>query len=178
MSEQGQVAQGSGDATAGAALKALAAAAAGGAATYAVRKALASRNGHDHADKEDDEGTESKHPAADSAEEEQDVSEAEDEDVEDEYTEDEYTEASAEEDGEYEDDDSDEVTAGASDRSSRRGGLRRLVTPARAESASRLLLPLAEQAAGSAGRYLGEHAPEAVRKQILPRFIDAFEEAM
>ena len=43
--------------------------------------------------------------------------------------------------------------------------------------ASHLLLPLAEQAAGSAGRYVAEHAPDAVRKQIIPRFIDAFEKA-
>lgn len=171
MSEQ--TAQGSGDAAGGAVLKALAGAAAGGAATYAVRKALASRNGHDHSD---DESTESNHSAIDdSAEDEQDASE--DEDMDDEYPEDEYEEASAASDVEYEDDDSEELTAGSSDSSSRGGGLRGLVTPARLESASQLLLPLAEQAAGSAGRYVGEHAPETVRRQIIPRFIDAFEEA-
>jgi hypothetical protein len=172
MSEQEQIAEETGNATGGAALKALAGAAAGGAATYAVRKALASRNGHDHTETEDDERTEH------SAEDEHDVSDAQDdEEEEDEYSEDEYPDASAEGDVEYEDDDSDDVTAGSSDRSNGRGGLRRLVTPARLESATQLLLPLAEQAAGSAGRYVGEHAPETVRKQILPRFIDAFEEA-
>lgn len=170
MSEQEQTTQESGDPTGGTALKALAGAAAGGAATYAVRKALASRNGHDDSDQEDGEFTD-----------EQDVSEADEEDedegMEDEDLEDQYPEDEAEDDAGYEDDDSEEVTGGPSNGSSSRGGLRRLVTPARIESASQLLLPLAEQAADSAGRYVGEHAPETVRKQILPRFIDAFEEA-
>lgn len=180
MSEQEQTTQESGDTVGGTALKALAGAAAGGAATYAVRKALVSRNGHDHSDREDDDTTESTFPSVDdSREEQQDVfddDDAEDDDV-GEDMDDEYPENSAEDDVEYEDDDSDEVTPGQSDGSSRRGGLRRLVTPARLESASQLMLPVAEQAAGSAGRYVGERAPETIRKQIIPRFIDAFEEA-
>ena len=36
------------------------------------------------------------------------------------------------------------------------------------------LLPLAENAAGAAGKYLAEHAPDVVRDRVVPRFIDAF----
>lgn len=191
MSEQEQMAQDSGNAVGGSALKALAGAAAGGAATYAVRKALASRNGHD--DEARDEAA-SKHEAPeDSAREEEDDSEyADDEDrledsaeegdegseeSEDSDEQEDEPEGSAEEDDEDYDDDSRERTANGSDRPRAKRSLRTLVNPSRLASASQLLLPLAEEAAGSAGRYVGEHAPETVREQILPRFIDAFEDA-
>jgi hypothetical protein len=36
---------------------------------------------------------------------------------------------------------------------------------------------MAEQAAGAAGRWVAEHAPDPVRERILPRFIEAFNDA-
>jgi hypothetical protein len=45
------------------------------------------------------------------------------------------------------------------------------------DSASHTLVPMAEQAADAAGRWVADHAPEVVRERILPRFIDAFNEA-
>src|SRR5438874_2302088 len=39
------------------------------------------------------------------------------------------------------------------------------------------LMPLAENAAGAAGKYLAEHAPDVVRDRVVPRFIDAFNDA-
>jgi hypothetical protein len=44
-------------------------------------------------------------------------------------------------------------------------------------TAAHVLLPIGEQAADSAGRYLAEHAPDDVRRRIIPRFIAAFEQA-
>jgi len=44
------------------------------------------------------------------------------------------------------------------------------------EAASDALLPLAENAADAAGRYLAQKAPSVVRERIVPRFIDAFQE--
>ena len=44
-------------------------------------------------------------------------------------------------------------------------------------AASDALLPMAEDAAEAAGRYLAEHGPEVVRERILPRFIEAFKDA-
>jgi hypothetical protein len=45
------------------------------------------------------------------------------------------------------------------------------------EAASGALLPLAEEAAEAAGRYLAESAPDVVRERIVPRFIKAFNDA-
>jgi hypothetical protein len=45
------------------------------------------------------------------------------------------------------------------------------------EAASGALVPLAEEAAEAAGKYLAEHAPDVVRDRIVPRFIKAFNEA-
>ena len=45
------------------------------------------------------------------------------------------------------------------------------------ESASSSLLPLAEEAAEAAGKWTAENAPEVVRDRIVPRFIEAFEDA-
>lgn len=190
MSEQEQTAQESGDAVGGTALKALAGAAAGGAATYALRKALASRNGHD----KDARGeVASKHEAPEgSARDQEDDSEYADEDgledsaaegdedseeSEDSVERGDEPEGSTEADEDDDDDDSQERTGNGSDRPGAKRSLRGLVTPSRLATTSQLLLPLAEEAASSAGRYVGEHAPETVREQVLPRFIDAFEEA-
>jgi hypothetical protein len=45
------------------------------------------------------------------------------------------------------------------------------------ESASDVVLPMAEDAVAAAGRYLAEHAPEVVRERLVPRFIEAFNDA-
>jgi hypothetical protein len=45
------------------------------------------------------------------------------------------------------------------------------------DAASKTLLPIAENAAEAAGRYLAESAPDVVRQQIVPRFIDGFNDA-
>ena len=138
----------------GTAVKALAAAAATGAATYAVRKALATRNGHG-----EDEVNEEPESSAD------------DEDTDDEDTEDE--DDAPEDSADDEDDDSAESNGGGS----AKGSLRELVSSPRLASFSQLLVPLAGEAADSAGRYVAEHAPESVRKQVVNRFIDAYNKA-
>jgi hypothetical protein len=45
------------------------------------------------------------------------------------------------------------------------------------EAASGALLPMAEDAAEAAGKYLAQKAPDVVRERIVPRFIEAFNEA-
>jgi hypothetical protein len=45
------------------------------------------------------------------------------------------------------------------------------------DSASDVVLPMAEDAVAAAGRYVAEHAPEVVRDRLVPRFIEAFNEA-
>jgi hypothetical protein len=45
------------------------------------------------------------------------------------------------------------------------------------EAASGALLPMAEDLAESAGKYVAEHSPDVVREKIVPRFIDAFNDA-
>jgi len=45
------------------------------------------------------------------------------------------------------------------------------------DSASGSLLPLAEEAAEAAGRWTAENAPDVVRDQIVPRFIESFNDA-
>jgi hypothetical protein len=45
------------------------------------------------------------------------------------------------------------------------------------DAARDALMPLAESAAGAAGKYLAEHAPDIVRERVVPRFIDAFNDA-
>jgi hypothetical protein len=45
------------------------------------------------------------------------------------------------------------------------------------DAARDALVPLAADAAGAAGTYLGKNGPEFVREQIVPRFISAFDEA-
>ncbi len=43
-------------------------------------------------------------------------------------------------------------------------------------AAREVLLPALEEVATAAGRYVGEHAPDAIRDSLLPRFVDAFHE--
>jgi hypothetical protein len=45
------------------------------------------------------------------------------------------------------------------------------------DSASSSLLPLAEEAAEAAGKWTAENAPDVVRDRIVPRFIEAFNDA-
>jgi hypothetical protein len=45
------------------------------------------------------------------------------------------------------------------------------------EAAADVLIPMAEEAAESAGKYLAEHSPEVIRERIAPKFIEAFNHA-
>jgi hypothetical protein len=157
-------------------VKALAAAAATGAATYAVRKALAARDTHDASDGNEDDEAASERQApehsAESADDDEQADGLEEDDEGDEYE----AKGSADED-DHEDDDAEERTSDGSGRSGGKSSLRQLVNPGTLASASHFLLPVVEQVAESAGRYVAEHAPDAVRKQIVPRFIEAFEKA-
>ncbi len=45
------------------------------------------------------------------------------------------------------------------------------------EAAADVLIPMAEGAAESAGRYVAQHGPEAFRERIIPKFIEAFNDA-
>jgi hypothetical protein len=45
------------------------------------------------------------------------------------------------------------------------------------ESASDAVVPMAEEAADAAGKWLAENAPDIVRERIIPRFIESFNEA-
>jgi len=45
------------------------------------------------------------------------------------------------------------------------------------DAARDALVPLAEDAADAAGRYLAEHGPDFVRDRVVPRFIESFNNA-
>lgn len=45
------------------------------------------------------------------------------------------------------------------------------------DAARDALLPLAESAAGMAGKYVAERGPDIVKDRVVPKFIDAFNEA-
>ena len=45
------------------------------------------------------------------------------------------------------------------------------------DAARDALVPAAEDAAGAAGEWLAENAPDFVRERIVPRFIESFNEA-
>jgi hypothetical protein len=45
------------------------------------------------------------------------------------------------------------------------------------DSAQGVILPMAEDAVAAAGKYLAEEAPEIVRERLVPRFIEAFNDA-
>lgn len=45
------------------------------------------------------------------------------------------------------------------------------------ESASHTLLPVAEDAADAAGKWVAENAPDVVRDRIVPRFVESFTDA-
>jgi len=45
------------------------------------------------------------------------------------------------------------------------------------DAASDVLIPFAEDAAESAGKYVATHGPEILRERIVPKFIEAFNDA-
>jgi hypothetical protein len=45
------------------------------------------------------------------------------------------------------------------------------------DAAAEVLIPIVEDAADAAGKYTAEHAPDVVRERIVPKFIEAFENA-
>jgi hypothetical protein len=45
------------------------------------------------------------------------------------------------------------------------------------DAARDMLLPIAEDAAASAGKYLAENGPDLIKERIVPAFIEAFEDA-
>ena len=45
------------------------------------------------------------------------------------------------------------------------------------ESASATLLPMTEEAADAAGKWVAENAPDFLRDRIIPRFVEAFTDA-
>jgi len=45
------------------------------------------------------------------------------------------------------------------------------------DSAQDIVMPIAEDAVAAAGKYLAENAPDVVRERLVPRFIEAFNEA-
>jgi len=69
---------------------------------------------------------------------------------------------------EYEDDGDEREEGGM-----RGGGMLQSVW----ESASDSLVPLAEQAADAAGKWVAENSPDLVREHIVPRFIESFQDA-
>ena len=45
------------------------------------------------------------------------------------------------------------------------------------DAASDVLLPLADDAAEAAGKYVATHGPDVLRERIIPKFIEAFNDA-
>ena len=66
---------------------------------------------------------------------------------------------------------------GASRRSSGASSILSSAAASSWEAAADVLVPMAEDMAESAGRYLAEHGPDVVRERIVPKFIEAFEDA-
>jgi hypothetical protein len=170
MSEQ---AQEQGGPPTGTAVKALAAGAATAAATYAFRRVLSSRSGEDGQSRSDeDESPESFAEESPAGEGEADTDEA--------SAEPERDDAEAGERDEAEDDDTSEPDAGtALDVRGSGSAKSRLqqVSASALTAATPALVPLAERAADSAGRYVAENAPEVVKDHVVKPLIAAFEEA-
>jgi hypothetical protein len=66
---------------------------------------------------------------------------------------------------------------GSSPRRSEDGSVLSSVLSGGWDAARDALLPAAEDAAGAAGEYVAQHGPEVLRDRIVPRFVDAFNEA-
>jgi hypothetical protein len=167
MSEQEEQEKGGTGNFTGGAARALVSAAAAGAATYAVRKAL-SRNGtgRSSGEAEDDSPISRR-------DEPEDTMDDENEETDEAETDDEDDDAE-----EYDDDGEPQVSG--TDPSRRLAAAEsklKSVSSGALTTATHALVPLAEEAAEAAGRYVAEHAPDAVREKLVPRFIEAFEKA-
>lgn len=57
------------------------------------------------------------------------------------------------------------------------GGSRSALLDTVWDSASDAVLPMAEEAADAAGKWLAENAPDVMRERIIPRFIESFSDA-
>lgn len=77
--------------------------------------------------------------------------------------------ASSEHDADYEDDGDQSEEGGMPG-----GGMLQSVW----ESASDSLVPLAEQAADAAGKWVAENSPDLIREHLVPRFIESFQDAV
>ena len=73
------------------------------------------------------------------------------------------------------DDREDDDDGGEGEDGSGSGGLSLVSTIL--DSAPSSVLPLAEEAADAAGKWTAENAPDIVRDRIVPRFIEAFNDA-
>jgi hypothetical protein len=63
---------------------------------------------------------------------------------------------------------------------SKKGGSSGILASAAATSwdaAADVLLPMADEAAEAAGKYVATHGPEILRERIVPKFIEAFNDA-
>ena len=171
MSEQEERDKGDTGNFTGVAARALVSAAAAGAATYGVRKAL-SRNDADDSgggaedDSQASQGDEPEGPSDEENEEGTPEARTDDDDDGDDASED-RSEA----------DDEEEYDADPPRRAAAAESKLKSVSSGALASASHALVPLAEGAAEAAGRYVAEHAPDAVRDKLVPRFIEAFEKA-
>jgi hypothetical protein len=79
--------------------------------------------------------------------------------------------------GEHDDDGDDESPRGKSKQNQSAGSILSTAASSAWDSASEVVLPMAEDAVAAAGRYLAERAPDVVRERLVPRFIEAFNEA-
>lgn len=180
MGEQEEQEQGGTGGLTAPAVTALAGLAAAGVSYYAVRKAF-SHDGADHSSGEAREESPTSSP-----DEPKDVTDHEDEEETDDAgavddTQDEDSpESTAEDDGDEAYDGDSEPQVSRRNRAGRSPAVASTLQSVRSGAlgtASRALAPLAEERAEAAGRYVAEHAPEAVREKLVPRFIEAFEKA-
>ena len=140
------------------ATKAIAAAAATGAVTYAVRRALSHRGTNEAAEENGVEEPHRDEPA------------------------DEKTDESTRRRMSLKKDDlAETLTSKASEVKKAAGRLRpskdQSIAASAWNAASGSLLPFAEEAATTAGKVAAEKAPAVIRDELIPRFIEAFEEA-
>jgi hypothetical protein len=137
------------------------AALAGAAATFALRKALK----RDDPDNQLDEGFSS---ATDEGDHDESADRAPDEGQED------NTERVNQE---FDDDDPDRESVHGDGPEARNESVAGSALSGAWRSAAHTLIPLAETAATAAGRWTAEHSPTLLRDRLIPRLIDAFDEA-
>ena len=142
-------------------MKAVAAAAAAGAATFAAQRALSHHRAAQDDEHEDVEDEQARIPERLDHHEDEDDHEDDAQDREDEHDQEENEE---------------QQTPDEQQTPARSGRGSSLVSSA-TSSASHALLPLAENLAESAGKYVAENAPDVVKERVVPAFINAFERA-